>query len=462
MRSADIAALCSATALLLLVCWWHGGWTGHVVPTAQTHMPGSPYSSMLPPPPSLAEAAEGTPAVVPPRTEGQEGHESLAPLPSENLDPASAGRPDLKTLEVLAYAAAAEATRNISTAETWLPSIARQALLDRVAVAYIGGKGRAAHVTAAALTWLQRFPRTLLVTDVDPQDESVPDSLRTRTLNRFAGLGATDAEVAQRLFPAGDTFWNEFKRLPNGAVVAAKRPNSKGWDLGWYLAQSKYLAGLAAAVERYPDSDWFLLADSDAFVFADRLAQGVLAAANPEVPLALGSYWIFPPSMEHRTQRDPRTTNGLLLGGAGVLLSRGAVRQLNLSACLAAEVTQSTMPSDWRVATCLRAHGVPLVDVGGMQQINLEGGCNPQASAKCRYTLFFSIYPTVTVCPYTVHYVRPEQMYTMQGTIHRAGPSDLCLPDVSDMSRCRCSLGVGENSPAHGAWTPDGRPRRVH
>jgi hypothetical protein len=336
--------------------------------------------------------------------------------------------------------------------ETWLTRDERQKLLDRVAVAYIGGAGRASHGEAAAQTWLTCFPSKLFVTDVSAKHASVPETLRNSSINRFVALGQTDDEVALNLFPPGDDFWTLFKTSEDGHVVPARQPTSKGWNLGWYLAQAKYLFGLNALVAKHPHSDWFLLADSDTYVFADRLAQGVLAKLDATDALALGSYWIYPPSVEHRQVRDTQTTNGLFLGGAGVLVSRGALRRLNLTACLQHEHTQSNVPADWRVTMCLRNAGVSLVDVPGLQQTNLEGGCNPQGSAACRKTLYFSIYEHRTTCPYTVHYTQPERMLFF-ATLHGRAPRDaVCVLDPANVTQCLCSPGVDENNQVHGAW----------
>ena len=106
-------------------------------------------------------------------------------------------------------------------------------------------------------------------------------------------------------------------------------------------AQYRFLPALALARRAAPftsgRAQWVVLVDDDSFVFVRRLRR-LLARYSPDQPLMLGEF---------------RADHRYACGGAGAVLSRAALRSLDLEGCIA-RTRRRCLQSDWQLGECVR------------------------------------------------------------------------------------------------------------
>lgn len=139
----------------------------------------------------------------------------------------------------------------------------------------------------------------------------------------------------------------------------------------WHIAQTKYLLGMDVAKRRFPGAKWFLVVDSDTLVFPERLlAHTRLPARNASVPVAFGA--------TYRVKEKSLPKFTYLLGGAGIVISAGAMARMDLTKCITMQskkLVWSEAPADWKLGLCLRSANVPLEKNHYMYQSNGQLVC---------------------------------------------------------------------------------------
>ena len=126
-------------------------------------------------------------------------------------------------------------------------------------------------------------------------------------------------------------------------------------------AQYRFLPALALAKRSAAftsgRAQWVVLLDDDSFVFVRRLRR-LLTRYSPEQPLMLGEF---------------RSDRAYACGGAGAVLSRGALEQLDLDGCVA-RTRHRCLQSDWQLGECVR-HARPSL------RLEARHGCGTCATA---------------------------------------------------------------------------------
>ena len=300
--------------------------------------------------------------------------------------------------------------------------------LDGIAVLVVGGRNRTDEMEMAFLTWTSVFKNRLFVTDEDPRSGS---HFYTHAENMFPGL--SEADMLQEVLAPGRTL-----------AEARGHGEAAAHDSGWYISQAKVLRGLDRVVKRYPDAAWYVIADSDTFIHPYRLvhALGLLSGRDggPDVPIAYGKAKRVKVG---GANGNPASIN-MLLGGAGVVLSRGAIATMELEGCLKRErmdVTWAEAPSDHRLGLCLQQAKVKRSNVYHMYQSNEKLTCTHEhgdggRAAGCAWGAIYS--HNFSPCALTLHYQSPRQMAARFSELMTN--STVCIPAANfPTQKCDCS-----------------------
>lgn len=290
--------------------------------------------------------------------------------------------------------------------------------LDNIAVVMIGGTNRSEWARAAHDTWLQMFSNRMYVTDVEPTEKDLGRDLADIAVNVFDGYPTDDAQI-ERFIHAKHPFRRHMKQQKEGQTH----------KLGWQLAQPRYLLGLEALTKKFPNADWYFVADSDTFVFPRRLQRGLLTQYPAQKrAVALGTRW---QKRVGKGELEP-----CLLGGSGTVISAEAIRQVNVSDCVEKQDSNpkwNKLASDWRVARCFNQAEVELKAVDFMWMVDQDFTCGPHGPADCG-NFYSRVHRTRTQCPYSLHYVTPESTRSL----FAAASSQVCLP--ADDGTCGCTV----------------------
>ncbi|KAJ3134386.1 hypothetical protein HK100_003595 [Physocladia obscura] len=118
----------------------------------------------------------------------------------------------------------------------------------------------------------------------------------------------------------------------------------------------KFLPGLRVLFLTYPNSDWYLMIDDDAYVFLDSLIP-YLNYWNSAKPLYLGS-----PNQFSGCDGVKNFGDGPLFahGGSGILISRPAIERMLKIVDSCVKKYQGCWAGDVRLGLCMRDAGIPL------------------------------------------------------------------------------------------------------
>jgi hypothetical protein len=257
-------------------------------------------------------------------------------------------------------------------------------LLGKIAVLVVGGQNRTANLRAAYDSWTQPFQWRMFLTDADPALANVSTDMQGMMHNVYSKHATERDALAAHAHPDHPIF--KFLDRPAGDREAAHPFNaadssttrelySEAHGIGWHLSQPKYLLGLQAMRTKFPNADWYLLADSDTLMFPRRLALHTrLLAHNASEAVYLGAIQTTRMENPDRSLRFP-------LGGAGIIISRGAMASINVSECVERQRTDlqwSTAPADWRVGLCMElGDNVKRMDPLYLYQSNENFDCLP-------------------------------------------------------------------------------------
>ncbi|KAJ3076320.1 hypothetical protein HDU98_004304 [Podochytrium sp. JEL0797] len=135
-------------------------------------------------------------------------------------------------------------------------------------------------------------------------------------------------------------------------------------SMGWQLDAHKNLPGFQLLHERFPDAEWYIMFDDDAYVLLDNYAAH-LATLNPDDEWYLGQPNVF-------AGCDGVTNFGdgplFAQGGAGIVISRGAMKKMVpvLDKCILKY--RDCWAGDVRVALCMRDSGVLITQTDQLYQ----------------------------------------------------------------------------------------------
>lgn len=303
---------------------------------------------------------------------------------------------------------------------------------DGIVVGVVGGRNRSAELSAAHETWTTPFKNRMFITD---EDVTPGTPYAAEAVNLFPGM--SEAEMVKSLLVRNRTY-----------AEASAHGEAQKHGAGWYISQAKVLLGLQRMVMHHPDALWYVIADSDTFVDAHRVASSLglfPGGRDPEVAVALGrSSRVQLPSVADLTTTSLDLKNSsfvketedrigsinMLLGGAGIVLSRGAVKAMGLGGCVEEQRTNlvwSEIPSDWRIGLCLQRQKIPRVTVWHMYQSNTELTCSYGEGTKRQGCAWHTIYRhTFSPCALTWHYQSPDQMATHYAKA--VASPELCQP----------------------------------
>lgn len=292
--------------------------------------------------------------------------------------------------------------------------------LDDMAVVIVGGANRTEWATAAYDSWLSMFSKKLHVTDVDPDPAAMGRGLASISINVFEQTPTEESQIKAFIHPK-----NPFLRH----IGRQKKGNTH--NLGWHLAQPRYLLGLEALAERYPTAKWYLIADSDTFMYPRRIARGLLQSHNPDnEAVGLGTVW-------KQRLGAGNSMQPCLLGGSGAIVSAAAIRQMNMSDCVRKQssiLRWNKLASDWRLAECMRDGEVEIKAAEFMFMVNDHFNCEPHGPSGCD-NFYSRIHRTRTACPYTYHYMDPATVATVfEETILSIPTTQVSLP--GDDGKC--------------------------
>ncbi|ORY45160.1 hypothetical protein BCR33DRAFT_716492 [Rhizoclosmatium globosum] len=113
---------------------------------------------------------------------------------------------------------------------------------------------------------------------------------------------------------------------------------------GQHAKCHKNLPAFQLLQTRYPNADWYIMFDDDSFVFLENLAAYLHSRRKPPI-----LHW---PINRFKGCDGPRFAQG----GAGIVISRGALSRANIDACTLKY--KSCWAGDIRVGLCMRDAGV--------------------------------------------------------------------------------------------------------
>lgn len=146
---------------------------------------------------------------------------------------------------------------------------------------------------------------------------------------------------------------NVFKGLYKSGEKLDSRDQS---SQGWVDDAHKNLPGFKVLYDTYPDADWFIMIDDDTFVFFDNLKK-YLSNFNSDQ-----EYYIGSPNEFKGCDGVSEFGKGPLFaqGGAGIVLSRAAVKKMMLIVDDCILKYQDCWAGDIRTGLCLRDAGISI------------------------------------------------------------------------------------------------------
>lgn len=412
-------------------------------------------SAAAPQLPGGSNARDDTTSPDPPRKQLQvqvAGGEKSAPSGSSSF------------LEASSPSATGETAPNVDTGF--------QSYFDDIAVVVVGGIGRQEHLAAAYSSWTSVFKNRILVTDALPTKHAGPPGMHDVLVNVYAGFASEADALREHTHPDHpirkyldhpEELANR-KHFENGMDAATRELFSSKHTLGWHLGQGKYLLGMELAQAKFPEAKWYIIADSDTMVFPERLVAGLhLEGRSSKVPVAIGAVY-----GAAKSELLPKFTS--FLGGAGVVVNQAAMTKMNLSTCVAEQVSNlgwSTAPADWRMGLCLNKYNVRKSNEKYMYQGNEQLNCLPHGGTpqECAWGGHYG--NVMSDCPLTLHYQTPEHMQALFAARSSRDKGGVCVPAPHwrDFTReCVCSTPAEalENGRAQPPKKGDHLPRGKH
>jgi hypothetical protein len=134
-------------------------------------------------------------------------------------------------------------------------------------------------------------------------------------------------------------------------VVSLSSKLKKEGSTGWDLDQHKFFPGFMRLYELFPSCDWYIMLDDDTYIILDNL-NGFLSEFDP-----LEKHFFGSPRLETGCTQSKHQDTYFAMGGAGVILSRGAMLTLhqNINKCEKFYVCDY---GDGALGECLREIGV--------------------------------------------------------------------------------------------------------
>ncbi|KAI8611228.1 hypothetical protein BC830DRAFT_677147 [Chytriomyces sp. MP71] len=199
--------------------------------------------------------------------------------------------------------------------------------------------------------------------------------------------------------PSSDSAAKLVRRMEQGHN--ANDTSQSGWfdNEGWRVDAHKNLPAFKLLHQTFPEADWFMMIDDDTYVFIDSLKK-YLSKFDPSKPYYFGQANRFRGCDGVMEFAEAEKAPLVAQGGAGILLSRGAMRAMAdvLDACIVRY--EDCWAGDIRVALCLRDANIRLKHTAGFN------GWPPQGN--------FVFTPNPCEIPFTYHHVLPDQMFILR------------------------------------------------
>ncbi|KAJ3067192.1 hypothetical protein HDU98_009607 [Podochytrium sp. JEL0797] len=221
-----------------------------------------------------------------------------------------------------------------------------------------GSETAASRAMAQVVTFLSEAQNVLVIGDttgIRIGDIEVQDALTE--VFEHAGGRLVKERIANGGGDGSETVSEILRREDR---VASSGIGQKGWEMDAH----KFLPGFQMLYSRFPDSEWFIMIDDDAYVFLENYST-FLKTLNPKKPYYIGQGNIFAGCGGVQNFGDGPT---FAHGGVGIVVSRGAMKMMAdiVNQCIMEY--QECPAGDVRVGLCMRDAGVLMSGTDGLYQ----------------------------------------------------------------------------------------------
>ncbi|KAJ3124064.1 hypothetical protein HK100_011372 [Physocladia obscura] len=140
------------------------------------------------------------------------------------------------------------------------------------------------------------------------------------------------------------------------------------WGEGWNNDARKFFPGLRLAHDKFPNVDWYVLIDDDAFVFLDNLSD-YLGVIDPNNALYFGLVSEVLPSPAACGATEER--NQFIYGGSGIVISKIAMAMLMevIDLCIADPALWNCWAGDVALGMCMYKANISLLQGVGFHSM---------------------------------------------------------------------------------------------
>ncbi|KAJ3364172.1 hypothetical protein GGF32_002552 [Allomyces javanicus] len=215
-------------------------------------------------------------------------------------------------------------------------------------------------VPVQVTTFLQSVRHVVLVGDTDAVSVAGVDMLDVIRGGKY--LDEAQARLDQAANDLKTDAENERRRLTKRNDQAKPKLGENKPDQnndGWRGDANKFLPGLMAMHEAYPDAPWYIFVDDDSYLVMENL-HFHLTKLDPQTPYYFGQAFLAGPCPGGISYKDHIV---FAHGGAGIVLSNAGMKVLAKHADQCMVSYKTCWAGDVRVGHCMRDAGLPYKDV---------------------------------------------------------------------------------------------------